>query len=77
MKKRLSKIETISFILRSNKTYQIMFQNGILAVDDKIVWQSGEESISPFAGYRLKLEGTGPQTFRRKAKIKLRRAKEI
>ena len=72
--KKLPKIEIINFVLRSNKTYQIAFQQGVLIVDGKIVWQS-EESIPPSTGYRLKLEGTGPQNFRHRVKMGLRRGR--
>ncbi|MBA7594661.1 hypothetical protein ES703_45104 [subsurface metagenome] len=84
MIKKLPKIETINFILRSNKVYQIAFQQGVLTVDDKIVWQSDEESVPPFmldgklrlvSGYQLKLEGTGPQNFRQRIKRRLQKGR--
>jgi len=76
MKKKIPKVETINFVLRNNKTYQIMFQQGVLVVDDKIVWQLEKEKILPNITYRLKLEGTGPQNFRQRVKKGLRKGRD-
>ena len=76
MRKKLPKVETINFVLRSNKAYQIMFQQGVLIIDDKIIWQPEEERKSSDISYRLKLEGTGPQNFRQRVKRGLRKRRD-
>lgn len=75
MKEKLSKVETISFVLRSNKTYQITFDQGALIIDNKVIWQAEEEKIFPYKSYQLRFEGTGPQNFRQRARRKIREVK--
>lgn len=74
--KQLPKVEIINFILRNNKTYQITFQQGVLTVDNKIVWQQNTDATSPSLLYRLRLKGMGPQNFRRKVKMGLRKGRD-
>lgn len=75
--KKLPKVEIISFILRSNKTYQITFQDGVLIISGKIVWQQNTDATSLSPLYRLKLKGTGPQNFRQKVKMGLRKGRDL
>lgn len=77
MKEKPKRMETISFVLRNNKTYQITFDQGVLIIDKKIIWQAEEAEIFPRASYQLKFVGTGPQNFRQKAKMRLRKGKKI
>jgi len=74
-KKSISKIKIISFVIRNNKTYQILFNGQELSLDKKKIWTRAEERIPSNLICILKFLGTGPQNFRKKIKRKTRASK--
>jgi len=75
-KKSVPKIKIISFVIRNNRTYQVLFNGQKLSLDKKDVWRRTDEKIPFYVYCILKFLGTGPQNFRKRIKRKTRTSKK-
>ena len=74
-KKSIPKIKIINFVIRNNRTYEILFNSQELSLNKKKVWRKVEEKIPDNVTCIINFLGTGPQNFRKKVKRKTRTSK--
>jgi len=74
-KKSIPKIKIISFVIRNNRIYEVLFNDQELSIDKKKIWTRADEKISSDVICILKFLGTGPQDFRKRTKRKIETSK--
>lgn len=70
LKSKFLKPKVFNFIVRYNRTYQILFRKDELFIDDKLTWVKEDKNMESNFPCFIKFIGTGPQNFRRRMKKK-------
>ena len=71
-KKSIPRIKIINYLIRNNKTYEILFKGQQLFLNKKNIWTRTKEKIPSDVTCILKLIGTSPRSFGKRAKRKTR-----
>ncbi len=69
-KKPIPKIKIVSFIIRNNRAYDILYKNKKLFINKREIWARSKERIPENVICHLNFLGTGPKNFRNMAKKK-------